>query len=78
MPYIARATRIAMLVPDHIKLIFLLFLRAENIKYPVDTRPKSEKINPVASPDAIDPNPRSKIKNIGTTIKLVKTTRIKK
>ena len=60
------------------KLIFRVFKRAENSRYPVEVKPKSEKINPVRSPVTIDPNPNKKIINMGKANMLFPTTRILK
>ena len=59
------------------KLIFLISISAEKIKYPADNSDANDKIKPEGSPVTTDPIPISKIKNIGNA-NFSPTTRIQK
>lgn len=55
----------AVLSVESMKLIFLISISAEKIKYPADTSDVNDKIKPEASFFTPDPIPISKIKNTG-------------
>ncbi len=55
----------AVLSVESMKLIFLIFISGEKIKYPADTSDANDKIKPEGSPFTPDPTPISKIKNTG-------------